>query len=86
MKPSENFRAVVAVTSLRTAVKDLTGFMESEPVTTPAWKKIRIDQTPAGKVALNAAKTSGIEKAEDKDYVPHRRMTDAVFGPKGIPK
>ncbi|HZN22715.1 MAG TPA: PhnD/SsuA/transferrin family substrate-binding protein [Burkholderiales bacterium] len=45
-----------------------------------------LDQTPAGKVALNAAKTSGIEKAEDKDYVPHRRMTDAVFGPNGIPK
>jgi hypothetical protein len=48
VKPSENFRAVVAVTSLRTAVKDLTGFMESEPVATPAWTKIRIDQTPAG--------------------------------------
>lgn len=45
-----------------------------------------LDQTPEGKVALNAAKTSGIEKAEDRDYVPHRRMTDAVFGSKGIPK
>jgi phosphonate transport system substrate-binding protein len=45
-----------------------------------------LNQGPAGKNALKAAKTTGIEKAEDKDYAAHRRMTDAVFGPKGIPK
>jgi phosphonate transport system substrate-binding protein len=45
-----------------------------------------LEQTDAGKNVLKAAKTTGIQKAEDKDYTPHRRMTDAVFGPKGIPK
>jgi phosphonate transport system substrate-binding protein len=45
-----------------------------------------LNQSPPGKNALKAAKTTGIEKAEDKDYAAHRKMTDAVFGPKGIPK
>ena len=43
-----------------------------------------LDESDAGKTVLKAAKTTGIEKAEDKDYAAHRRMTDAVFGPKGI--
>jgi phosphonate transport system substrate-binding protein len=45
-----------------------------------------LSHSPAGQTVLKAAKTTGIEKADDRDYVPHRRMTDAVFGPKGIPK
>ena len=45
-----------------------------------------LNQSAAGKNVLKAAKTTGIEKAEDKDYAAHRKMTDAVFGPKGIPK
>jgi phosphonate transport system substrate-binding protein len=43
-----------------------------------------LDESEAGKSILKAARTTGIEKADDKDYAPHRRMTDAVFGPKGI--
>ena len=43
-----------------------------------------LDDSEAGSNVLKAARTTGIEKAEDKDYAPHRRMTDAVFGPKGI--
>jgi phosphonate transport system substrate-binding protein len=39
-----------------------------------------------GKHVLKAAKTTSIESAEDKDYVPHRRMTEAVFGRKGFPR
>ena len=45
-----------------------------------------LEQSDAGRKVLKAVKTTGIETAEDKDYAPHRRMTDAVFGPKGIPK
>jgi phosphonate transport system substrate-binding protein len=45
-----------------------------------------LDQGQAGAGVLKAAKTTGIEKAEDKDYAAHRRMTEAVFGPKGIQK
>jgi phosphonate transport system substrate-binding protein len=33
-----------------------------------------------GKLALKAARTTGIGKAADKDYDPHRKMTHAVFG------
>ena len=43
-----------------------------------------LDVSDAGKNVLKSARTTGIEKAEDKDYAPHRRMTDAVFGAKGI--
>lgn len=34
-----------------------------------------------GKQALKSAQTTGIGKAVDKDYDPHRKMTHAVFGP-----
>ena len=43
-----------------------------------------LDASDAGKNVLKAARTTGIGKAEDKDYVAHRKMTEAVFGPKGI--
>jgi phosphonate transport system substrate-binding protein len=36
-----------------------------------------------GNHVLRAAKTTSIERADDKDYAPHRRMTEAVFGRKG---
>ena len=42
-----------------------------------------LNSTDAGKAVLKSAKTSAIEKAEDKDYVPHRKMIEAVFGTKG---
>ena len=45
---------------------------------------VELAGSDSGKNVLKAAKTSGIEKAEDKDYAAHRRMIDAVFGPKGI--
>jgi phosphonate transport system substrate-binding protein len=45
-----------------------------------------LDESDAGKSVLTAAKTSGIEKAEDKDYAAHRKMVDAVFGAKGSAK
>lgn len=35
----------------------------------------------AGKQVLKAAQTTGIGKAGDRDYDPHRKMTHAVFGP-----
>jgi ABC-type phosphate/phosphonate transport system substrate-binding protein len=47
---------------------------------------VDLDESEAGKAVLNAAKTSGIEKAADKDYEVHRRMINAVFGPGGTPK
>jgi phosphonate transport system substrate-binding protein len=43
-----------------------------------------LDESDAGRTVLKAARTSGIKKADDKDYAPHRRMIDAVFGAKGI--
>jgi phosphonate transport system substrate-binding protein len=45
-----------------------------------------LDSSEAGNHVLKAAKTTSIESADDKDYAPHRRMTDAVFGRKGSPK
>ena len=45
-----------------------------------------LDQSAAGKNVLRAAKTTGIGEADDKDYAPHRRMTDALFGTRGIQK
>ena len=47
---------------------------------------IELDDSDAGKLVLKAAKTTGIGKAEDKDYAPHRKMTEAVFGAKGMQK
>jgi|SRR6185369_15522512 phosphonate transport system substrate-binding protein len=39
-----------------------------------------LENDAAGKSALNAAKATGMGKAEDRDYNPHRKMTAAVFG------
>jgi hypothetical protein len=35
---------------------------------------------------LQAARTTGLVKAGDKDYDPHRRMVNAVFGSDGTAK
>ena len=45
-----------------------------------------LGNSEAGKNVLHAAKTTSIGKADDKDYDPHRKMTAAVFGPKGAAK
>ena len=39
-----------------------------------------------GRKVLKAAMTTGMGKAEDKDYDPHRKMITAVFGKEGITK
>jgi phosphonate transport system substrate-binding protein len=47
---------------------------------------IELDKTDAGSKVLSAAKATKLGKAEDRDYDPHRKMTSAVFGSKGIAK
>lgn len=47
---------------------------------------VELGRSDAGKKVLNAAQTTGIEKAGDKDYDPHRKMINAVFGPEGSAK
>lgn len=42
---------------------------------------VDLANTDAGKQILKSAQTTGIGKASDKDYDPHRKMTRAVFGP-----
>lgn len=41
---------------------------------------IGLESDEAGKSALSAAKATGMGRAEDRDYNPHRKMTAAVFG------
>lgn len=41
---------------------------------------VGIERTEAGRNALHEARLTGIGKAEDKDYEPHRRMVRAVHG------
>ena len=41
---------------------------------------IGLEREEAGRNVLNAAKATGIGRAEDRDYNPHRKMTTAVFG------
>jgi phosphonate transport system substrate-binding protein len=47
---------------------------------------IELGRTDAGRAVLKAAQTTGIQKAGDNDYEPHRRMINAVFGPEGTAK
>jgi phosphonate transport system substrate-binding protein len=42
---------------------------------------IDLENNDAGKEVLKAAVLTGIGKADDKDYEPHRRMVRAVMGP-----
>ena len=41
---------------------------------------VDLEKSEAGKQVLRTAVLTGIGKAEDKDYDPHRRMVRAVFG------
>jgi phosphonate transport system substrate-binding protein len=45
---------------------------------------VDLGQGANGKNVLRAARATGIGKAEDRDYDPHRRMTTAVFGAAGM--
>lgn len=47
---------------------------------------VELGRSDVGKIVLKAAQTTGIEKAGDKDYDPHRKMVNAVFGPEGTAK
>jgi len=47
---------------------------------------VDLGQSDTGKNVLKAAMTTGIGKAGDRDYDPHRKMTTAVFGPTGAAK
>lgn len=41
---------------------------------------VDLDGSEAGRAVLKSALTTGIRKAQEKDYDPHRRMINAVFG------
>ena len=45
---------------------------------------VDLDSSDTGRAVLKSAQTTGIRKAQEKDYDPHRRMINAVFG-KGAP-
>ena len=47
---------------------------------------VTLGESDAGRNVLKAARATGIGKAQDKDYDPHRRMTTAVFGRQAIPR
>ena len=47
---------------------------------------VELGRSDAGKDILKAAMTTGMGKAEDKDYDRHRKMTIAVFGKQGVTK
>jgi phosphonate transport system substrate-binding protein len=44
---------------------------------------VELGSSDAGREVLKAAMTTGMGKAEDKDYGPHRNMITAVFGKQG---
>ena len=47
---------------------------------------VELGRSEDGRKILKSAQTTGMEKAGDRDYDPHRRMINAVFGPDGTPK
>ena len=47
---------------------------------------IELGNTEAGRKVLKTARTTGLFKASDKDYDPHRKMVNAVFGPESTAK
>jgi phosphonate transport system substrate-binding protein len=47
---------------------------------------VDLRSSEAGKQILKAAQTTGIGKAGDRDYDPHRKMTNTVFGSVGTAK
>jgi phosphonate transport system substrate-binding protein len=44
---------------------------------------VGLERSDAGKKVLNMAKATGMGKAEDRDFNPHRKMITAVFGREG---
>ncbi len=47
---------------------------------------VELGNSDEGRAILKTAMTTGIGKAVDKDYDPHRKMVTAVFGKEGIAK
>jgi ABC-type phosphate/phosphonate transport system substrate-binding protein len=47
---------------------------------------VDLGRSDTGKIVLKAAMITGMGKAADRDYDPHRKMTTAVFGPTGVAK
>jgi len=47
---------------------------------------VELGNSDTGKNILKTAMTTGIGKAGDRDYDPHRKMTTAVFGPTSAAK
>jgi phosphonate transport system substrate-binding protein len=47
---------------------------------------VDLENSEAGRKVLKSAVLTGIGKAEDKDYEPHRRMVRAVFGTALVPR
>ena len=45
---------------------------------------VGLGSSDQGQKVLSAAKATGMGKADDNDYNPHRKMTTAVFGREGI--
>jgi phosphonate transport system substrate-binding protein len=46
---------------------------------------VNLGNDDAGKEVLKAANVTGLRKAEDRDYDPHRRMVAVVLGSEGSP-
>ena len=47
---------------------------------------VELDRSDAGKAVLKSARTTRLRMAQDKDYDPHRRMVNAVFGKERLAK
>jgi phosphonate transport system substrate-binding protein len=45
---------------------------------------VGLERSDAGQKVLKSAKATGMGKAEDRDFNPHRKMINAVFGREGI--
>ena len=47
---------------------------------------VDLKNSEAGRQVLKSAIMTGMGKAGDRDYDPHRKMATAVFGPEGTAK
>ena len=47
---------------------------------------VNLGDNEAGRQVLKAANVTGLKKAEDRDYDPHRKMVGAVLGSESSPK
>ncbi len=82
----------------RIDTQELRILVKSEPITQMPWAvkgtmavklkrqiqraMIALNQSEQGKFILNAAKLTGISKATDAEFNPHRNISKAVFGKK----